>query len=292
MFKRSKTPFGLDVSDISLKIVQFGAGREIAAYSDAAIPKDVVAADIIKDPKSLISVIREAVAHPQFGRITSPHVVASIPETKSFVRVIQMPRMSEEEAREAVPWEAEQYIPMPIGQVYLDWLILQNNVIGSSAKQSQGDGIATAPTGPRNDDPSKMTVLITAAPRDYVDTYVAVLKEAGLRPAALEVESQATARSLVSDKYAREAVLIADIDTIRTSLIIYNKGVLEFTSSLPMAGNVFTEAISKALTIDTASAEKLKREVGLGDDTPSPTLPTRGREKTKNSSYPLVGEAR
>ena len=161
-----------------------------------------------------------------------------------------MPRMSEEEAREAVPFEAEQYIPMPVGAVYLDWVIL-----GGGDKGNRGD----------MGDQGKMTVLITAAPKEYVDDYVAILKEAGLKPLALEVESQATARSLVSDAHAKESVLIADIDTVRTSLIIYDKGVLEFTSSLPIAGNAFTEAIAKAQTLDTATAEKMKREVGLGE---------------------------
>ena len=262
MLNKNKIPFGLDVSDISLKLVQFGPRRQVAAYTDAPIPKDAVTADIIKDPKGLIAAIRAAVAKPKFGRVTGPYVVASIPETKSFVRVIQMPKMTEEEAREAVPFEAEQYIPMPVGAVYLDWVIL-----GGGDKGNRGD----------MGDQGKMTVLITAAPKEYVDDYVAILKEAGLKPLALEVESQATARSLVSDAHARESVLIADIDTVRTSLIIYDKGVLEFTSSLPIAGNAFTEAIAKAQTLDTATAEKMKREVGLGE-------PINGQATEKRSS--------
>lgn len=228
------------MSDSSLKLMQFGEGGEVTAYSDIAVPKEAGASDTIKDPKQLIAAIRRAVAEPRFGKVVLPYVVASIPETKCFVRVIQMPKMTEDEAAEAVSWEAEQYIPMPIGSVYLDWLIL-------------GGG----------DEGGKMKVLITAAPKDYVDDYVRVLKEAELRPVALEVESAATARSLVSAQYSKEAVLIADIDTVRTSFIIFDRGVLQFTSSLPVAGNVFTEAIAKALTVDFAAAEKIKREHGL-----------------------------
>lgn len=248
--KFNRMPFGLDVSDISLKLMQFGKNREVTAYSDNPVPKGLVASDMIKDAKSLVGVIKEAVAHPKFGRIVLPYVVASIPETKSFVREIQMPAMTEAEAAEAVPWEAEQYIPMPISSVYLDWVIL-NPASSPSYQGEEREGVG------------KMTVLITAAPKDYVDDYVRILKEAGLRPLALEVESQATARSLVSADYAKEAVLIVDIDAIRTSMIIFDRGVLQFTSSLPIAGNAFTEAIAKALTVDLAKAETLKRECGL-----------------------------
>lgn len=252
MFAKSKKiPFGLDISDVSLKFIQFSRRGGIAAYSDMALPKDVVVSDAIRDRKGLIKAIRAAIAKPQFGEVALPEVVASVPETKSFVRVIQMPKMTEEEAREAVPWEAEAYIPMPVGAVYLDWVILDADKRGAKEVLNNAD---------------KMTVMITASPKDYIDDYVLVLKEAGLRPLALEVESAATARSLVGGAHLRESVMIADVDTVRTSFIIYNKGVLEFTSSLPIAGNSLSDGIAKALTIDMAAAEKLKRETGLSGE--------------------------
>ena len=241
---------GLDISDVSLKLVQFEkhpGGLAIQAYSEMEMPKEVISGDVIKNPKLLVELIKKAIARPRFGKITTKYAVASIPETKSFVRVIQMPVVSEEEAREAVPWEAEAYIPMPMGQVYLDWMILK-----SSAQPAPGTS-----------DSPKMTVLITAAPRDYVDDFTAILKEAGLSPLALEVESQATARSLVSNP--SETVMICDIDTVRTSLIIYERETLQFTSSIPIAGNVFTESIARALGVDSAKAEQIKREFGLDE---------------------------
>ncbi|MDP3993834.1 MAG: type IV pilus assembly protein PilM [bacterium] len=271
-FDRRKTPLGLYLSDISLKMIQFTrkrGGFSVQAYSDTKIPKGAVAGDVLSDPKLLSKTIREAVDNPKFGKITTPYVIASVPETKSFVRVIQMPIVSEKEAEEAVPWEAEAYVPLPIGQVYLDWVILGQ----------EGD---------------KMTVLITACPKDYVDQFVSIIKEAKLIPLALEVESQATARSLVSGDVMGETILIADIDTLRTSLIIFDKGILQFTSSVPIAGNLFTESIAKALSLDMVLAEKMKRETGLEDvdgKPASPALPAgrqAGRETVKKALIPVV----
>ncbi len=253
LFRERQLPLGLDLSDISLKLMQFrerGGKYLVQAYADAPIQKDVLAGEKIKDPGMLIKTIRQAIAAPQFGKVTTDEVVASIPETKSFVRVIQIPKMSEAEAAEAVPWEAEAYIPLPMSQVYLDWVLLAP---AASALDSGGESST-----------EKLTVLITAAPKDYVDDLVAILKKAGLRPLALEVESQATARSLVSRP--EEAVLIADINTVRTSLIIYDRGALQFTSSLPIAGNSFTESLVQGLDLDFAHAEQLKREVGIDED--------------------------
>ncbi|TSA44714.1 hypothetical protein D4R52_03790, partial [bacterium] len=123
LIKHPRTPFGLDICDVSVKVVQLGISKNeflVQGLSDVNIPPDTVTGDTIKNPQVLADAIRKAISQPKFGGFSNPYVVASIPETKSFVRVIQMPAMTEEEAREAVPWEAEAYIPLPIGQVYLD----------------------------------------------------------------------------------------------------------------------------------------------------------------------------
>ena len=245
LFGRSKNKgaFGLDLGDVSLKLVQFekqGTGFRKLVFSDELLPKGVIVQNTIKDPKTLVQLIQNAVARPKFGHVSTTQVVASIPETKCFVRVISMSRVSEEEAVEAIPWESEAYIPIPRSQVYLDWVVL------SEVDPAQKD---------------KMKVLITAAPKDYVDEYTQILKEAGLKPMALEIESQAIARSLVSNP--KETVLLLDIDTVRTSFIIYDQGTLEFTSSIPLAGTMFTDRIAKDLGVTAEEAEQLKRENGL-----------------------------
>lgn len=257
LFNKSEFALGLDIGDVSVRLIQLQVGKkgskQVQAFTDKRISKKAFSGDSLKSPDLVIQAIREAVLEPGFGKITTKQVVASIPETKSFVRVIDMPAMSEEELREAIKWEAEQYIPLPIGQVYLDWVVLAppSSVPHPSSRVREGEG------------GEKMKVLIIAAPRDYVDEYNQVLKKAGLRPVALEVESHATARSLVAADDTESIVMIVDINAERASFIIFDRGTLQFTSSLPIAGNAFTEAIAKALTIDFGEAEKIKRRVGL-----------------------------
>jgi type IV pilus assembly protein PilM len=244
-FHSQKSSFGLDLSDVSLKLFQFQEkkGQKIVqAFGESYLGKEVLSGDQIKDPAALVRIIKKTVEFPKFGKVLGRYVIASIPETKSFVRLIQIPDMSEEEAAEAVPWEAEAYIPMPINQVYLDWAKVEDKKAGAGGK---------------------MTVLISASPRDCVDGLVKILNDANLRPLALEVESQATARSLISSAKSQESVLIVDIDAVRTSLIINDKGALEFTSSLPIAGNAFTESVARAFDLNFEEAEKLQQEVGI-----------------------------
>lgn len=248
LLKPDEIPLGLDISDVSLRLVQFKLGRrgihDVQAFTDTKIPTQAVTNDQL-NLQILTNAIKKSVSNPDYGRFTSDHVVAALPETKSFIRVIQVPKMSYEELSEAIHWEAEQYIPMPIGQVYFDWLVL---------------GDRNTPDG------EKTEILITASPKDYVDSLTKVLKQSGLFPVALEVESQATARSLVPHEKEDNTYLIVDIDAERTSFIIQKDGVLHFTSSFPVAGNAFTESIARARGVDSKVAEELKRKNGLDPD--------------------------
>lgn len=243
IWKQNETAFGLDLSDISVKVMQLeksGKGFKVAGFADHNLPKGVVVNDIVMNEDLLVTNIKQMLTKLDFGRVHGNQVVGSIPESKAFVRVLQIPKMSEEQAANAVPFEAEQYIPIPLDQAYLDWQIV----------------------GEHDD---KLDVLVTASPKDYVDTLLRIYKSMGLRPVSFEVESAACARALISPDIKNKNVLILDMDTYRTSLIVVEKGSLQFTSSVPIAGDAFTQSIARALGVTAAEAETIKREVGLDD---------------------------
>jgi len=245
-FSKQKPAFGLDISSSTLRIMQLERtdnGFFPSAFSDAKLPKGLVSEERIQNPEGLAKILRHHLKQPVFGRFAGQYVVFSVPEAKSFVRVIRVPKMSEEDAQEAVPFEAEQYIPLPIEQVYLDFKILSN-----SSEDSASD---------------KMQVVIVAAPKTIVDSYIDVINQVKLKPVAAEVESEAIVRALISEQDQKEATLVVDLSAAHTSLVIFDKGMLRFTSSLPIAGNSLTSQISQKLTINFEEAEKLKLQVGL-----------------------------
>lgn len=244
-FLKQKSAFGLELSESSLRVMQLRHTRDgifPSSFSQVPTPKGIVSEGKIINPEKAGELIRETLKKPMYGQIETPYVVLSVPESKSFVRVISVLRMSDEEAKEAVPLEAEQYIPMSAEQVYLDFQI----VPGRIAK-----------------DPEKMKVVICATPKDLIEGYVNAAKLAKLRPVAVEVESQAVVRSLIDFKAPSKPTLILDIGSLGTNLIIFDQGALQFTSSLPVGGNSFTGQISQSLTVSAEEAEKLKRQFGL-----------------------------
>lgn len=248
---KKEEAFGLDLTGSSFKLLQLkkdGRSAKVMGYSNVALPKGLVINDTIADPKTFVYLLKQAIQRPQFGGFSGNTALASLPESKSFVRVIQIPQMNDSEIETAVPVEAESFIPLPMDQVYLDWQKL----------------------GPKGD---KQEILIIASPKEFVDKYLTLLENAGVMVRALEVESQSCHRALIPFE-SKISTLIVDLDAFRTSLIMVESGNLQFTSSIPIAGTSFTDAIARSLGVSGQKAEIVKRKVGIANTAEYPNIRT------------------
>jgi type IV pilus assembly protein PilM len=214
--------FGLDINDLSLKIVKLqkkSRGFVLASYNEAKIASGIIEDGVIEDENSLAKIIKSACSSVNGKKIKTKNVVASLPEEKSFLQVIQMPIMSEEELKTAVPLEAENYIPLPIEQVYLDFQVI----------------------APVKDYFNNLDVLIIATPKKIVDSYVSCIERAGFLPVALEVESQSIARALVKAETNACMMTLIDFGDKNTNLIIFSGKSIRFTASMPISSNLLTD---------------------------------------------------
>ena len=235
--------FGLDISSRSLKIVQLRAKKsaaqfELLKYGELALPEGIISEGQVKDTAKLAALIKKLV---QKLRLRTNYVVASLQEQGVFLQVVRLPKMENKETKEAVFYEAENYIPLPVNQVYLDSEIIE----------------------PMIDHLDHTDVLMVAMPKNVVDSYVEALELAGLRPVVLELESRASARAVIKNESNAEPVLIMDIGEGRTNLAFFVGHSIRFTSSINIAGQTLTQAIAKNLRIDLESAQKIKQEKGL-----------------------------
>ncbi|NTW29965.1 MAG: type IV pilus assembly protein PilM [Candidatus Moranbacteria bacterium] len=255
VFDFSPPPFGLDVSDLSLKALWFsreGDQERVTSFGTVAIPQGAIVDGEIVREDVVVDSIRELVRTSGPKRIGTDRVICSLPETKAFLRIISLPKMSREEAKEAVKWEIEANIPLSLDQVHYDYQILPDSFCPEKGKVS---------------------VLVAAVARSAAEQFHAVLERAGLKPVGLETESIAQARSLLSEQHKDETVLIVDIGDRRTSFMMAIGNVPVFTSSVPLSSQMMTAAIAKQMSLNFDEAEKLKISTGLGSlSLPSPQL--------------------
>lgn len=247
LFRLNPIAFGLDISDLSLKIVKLkkkGKFFQLASFGEFAIAPGIIEKGEIKDEKALIEIIKNSLLQVRGEKLKTKHIIASLPETRAFLQVIPMPVLEEEELLGAVKYEAENYIPFSVDEVYLDFQVVE----------------------PLYDHLDHVDVLIVAIPKNIVDSYTDLFKKTGLRPLALEVESQATARALIKNQVSPRPILIIDLGASRTSFIIFSGFSLKFTSSIPVCGSTLTQAISKNLGVSINEAESIKIDYGILED--------------------------
>ncbi len=239
--------FGVDVNDFSLRLVKLKKKRQgftIVSYNEVDIKPNVIKEGVIQNQESLIASIKMACAGVKGKKLGTKYAIVSLPEEKSFSQVIQMPKMTHEELKSAVPLEAENYIPLPIDKVYLDFETIQTH-------HEQG--------GASN----HVDLLINVMPKSIVDSYVECFKGAGLVPCIMEVESQAIARAIMKEGVTVSPVILIDLGSANTSFIIFSGNSIRFTSSIPISSVQLTNTIAEKLKVSFAKAEELKVRYGL-----------------------------
>ncbi|MBM3250643.1 MAG: type IV pilus assembly protein PilM [Candidatus Nealsonbacteria bacterium] len=260
--------FGLDISDLSLKIAKLkkkGRFLGLASWGEIEIKPGVVEEGEIKNEEALAENIRKCLDKVKGEKIKTKYVVASLPEKKAFLQVIPMPKMTKEELEKAVPFEAENYVPLPIEEVYLDFQIVP-------AFHNHLD---------------HFDVLIAAFPKKIVNSYLSCFERAGLIPWAMEIESQVISRALLKQEISPFPIFIIDFGRSRSSFIIFSGHSLRFTASIPISSHNLTEIISRALKVDLKEAEILKIKQGLSIS----DLQIGGRKNKKNIKKIEVFEA-
>lgn len=257
LFFQNPESFGLDISDLSLKLAKVakrGKGFELVSFGSCPVDKGVMKEGEVQDEAGLVKAIQHILTQVKGEKIKTKNVVCCLPEEKSFLDIMQLPLLREEELAQAVRFEAENHIPVPLEEVYFDFELCQPLVL-NNGKTAQKQSPA-----------AQQEVLIAATPKRVIDSYLSALKKAGLLPQVMEIEPLAIVRALVKKETSARPLLIIDFGACRASFIIFSGCSVSFTSTIPVSSQELTLQIAKALHIDLKKAEKLKQEQGLEGD--------------------------
>jgi type IV pilus assembly protein PilM len=168
----------------------------------------------------------------------------SLPEEHAYIVHMDIPHVEDDEIREVIMAQLEEFVPLKADNVVFDYTRLDK-------EGSEGS----------------LSVLVAAMPKDVIDVYIDVLESAGITPLSFEIESQAMARAIVPREKARTTCMIVDIGGTHTGVSVVEGGVVSFTSTIDMGSEAFTNAIVSKLGLSEKEAEEKKNTctVGGGD---------------------------
>jgi len=199
------------------------------------LPPDAIVDGAIMDHVSVIEGIKTALREL---KVKEKEIATSLSGHSVIIKKVVLPTTTPEELEESIQWEVEQYIPFDIKDVKIDFQVI----------------------GPLREDPSKMDVLLVAVKTDLVNDYVSVIKDAGLTPTIVDIDSIAAGNAFelchpVSDE---QVPMVVNVGASFMNINILHSGVPLFTRDVPMGGGMYTSEIQKQLAVSFDTADELK----------------------------------
>ncbi len=248
---KRKLVLGLDIGTSAVKFVDLkdtGRGYEIESMGLTPLPPETIVDGSLMDATTIVEAIGELIAH---YKIKKREVAISVSGHSVIVKKITLPKMTESELGENIRVEAERYISFDINDVNIDFQILP---------------------APEKDMGDHMEVLLVAARKDLVDDYITIVREAGLSPMVIDIDSFAL-ENVYELNYPLEIgdlVALCDIGASIMNVNIVRGGKSLFTRDISIGGNLYTEEIQKELSVNFEEAEDLK--VGGSSEKGSPHM--------------------
>jgi len=243
--------FGLDIGNHSIKVCQIkwsGQKPELVGIGNSSTPVGILGSESSEHQKELAKHIRAA---RDDAKIKTSNVVVGIPESRIFTQLITVPKVEDKKVEELIHWEAKKYVPIPIDEVRIDWILLGER---------------------RVNDQSHLDIFLIAAPNNLIERYINILKFAEFTPVGIETEAVATTRSLwwplqmgFSQGGEDASVMILDFGAKSTDLSVVQGGQLLFSQSLATGSDALTEALAADFGLEIQQAEEYKRNYGLDE---------------------------
>lgn len=229
----------IDIGSSSVKLAAAASGRQgptISRLTTVPLGPGTFQNGWIADSGAVTEAI-EGFARAE--RLQGAEAVTAVPGRSVLIKILELPARDGKELDTAIEFEAMQVIPANLSNVFLDYQAIET-------RESEG----------------KAAVLLTAAKKELVRSYMEVLSGAGLTPAVIDVDCFALhnlCRALYPDTAHQTVCVINAGASVTTLNVSRSQGAIFLSTELETAGQLFTETLASELGIPVEEAEAMKR---------------------------------
>lgn len=242
LFYQEMPLFGVDIGYSSIKVMQINGGKDsygVTAYGVADFDPQLIKDGVITDPKPLARQLQKLLVEKMSGTIDTTRISLAIPSARTFIRSVILPAQAIDDLSNAVRLEIEQYIPLPMRELYTDYSI---------NRKTDKD----------------IQLLVAAVPQKIVDSYLALMKLLELEVIAIEPSLTAVSRLFAELDHASDIpTVIIDFGAVASDVIVYDGGVIT-AGTVPGGGENLTALIAEKLQITTQESHFMKTRYGIG----------------------------
>lgn len=239
LFYKDKPIIGLDISQTGVKVMAVDPKKWLVlGYGSVDLDPAKVQKSLESNDGYLAENIAALLKDNVIGILPSNHAAIGIPTARTFSRTFTIPAAAEKTLSDAIEIEVDQYIPIPLSSLYVDYEIIEQTK-------------------------EQLTVIMSAVPKTLVDSCLSAAKGAGLLPVTVEPGINAVARIIEMAEEGHLPTLIVDIGPASTDIAVFDSGAIRVSGGVGVGGNTFTLEIAKKLDVPLENAHQLKVLNGL-----------------------------
>lgn len=246
IFYSSLSAVGIDINTNSIRIVELEKKEKVinlknyGEYQLSDYEKEVFKNSINFQNISGVSEILKRVIKEI--RIKTKNAAFSLPFSSGFLTTMEIPFLDDmEEITGAIRFQVNQYIPVPLEEVVLDWNIIE-----------------------KDKERNKIKIILVAVSKEVVERYMKIAESLGFSLGSLELENFALLRAL--SRGNEESLMIINIGNEISYIIIAEKGFVCASYDLNFSISLLIKNISTGLNISPKRAKEFLKKRGIGTE--------------------------
>ena len=222
---------GLDLGSHSVKMLEVSGTPEAPSLVSFGVKK--LQGPSSDDATDAIRALAEEL------KVSAKECTISLAGPSLIARLISMPKMTDEELKNAAIFEIEKFIPFDVNDCVLDF-----NVHGADPREK-----------------NNLNILLAAAKRDFVLQKIKMVEDAGFTVNVIDVDSFAVTNAFLKNATQNEnakTVALLNIGATYTNLVILRAGLISSVRDVAIGTNDFNSIVSKKCGVEGDISDALK----------------------------------
>lgn len=212
---------GLEICNGSIKYIEFNHKNglfSVKKFGQTFLLADTIKGGSVLNKNNLVKALGE-----MKSKISSDFVKVSIPEEKTYIFDVKLPKEAKDNLREALEFKIEENVPLKLEDCFFEFEIIEEKEASDH-----------------------LVVNVYVVPRKVVLDYTESLIQAGIYPVAFEIESKVIANTLIPITDNKRNFIILEIKEDSTVLIAVVNGFVRRTSVVTIGENDIRKALLKS----------------------------------------------
>ncbi|MGM0982912.1 MAG: type IV pilus assembly protein PilM [Pseudomonadota bacterium] len=243
---------GVDITSATVKVIELkrtGNHYQVESYAVRPLREGAMIERRIRNMPAVVDALTRAVEHAKLG---SRNGAVAVPASAAITKTLTLPASLDDDEIEArIQLESDKHIPFPFSEVAFDFQRLGLN-------SRYGD---------------QQDVLLVACRQQDVNQLTEAVLQAGLTPAAVDVETFAMERAFQEIRHQlppiaeeHECVALVDIGATMNAFHVLREGRITYSRDTVFGGRQLTDEIRNRYGLTLEEAGLAKKRGGLPDD--------------------------